>query len=39
VHFNAHLYKTLESRKKIQERMSSQFNGLTVTFDDMEIEL
>ena len=37
VHFNAHLYKTRESREKIQERLDVK--GLTVAFDDTEIEL
>ena len=37
VHFNAHLYKTLETREKIQERLA--FKGLTVAFDDMEMDL
>jgi ribonuclease BN (tRNA processing enzyme) len=39
VHFNAHLYNSLEARYQIQERMSGAFNGLTVTFDDMELDL
>ena len=34
-HFNAHLYNTLESRKNVADR----FTNLTVTYDDMEIDL
>lgn len=37
-HFNAHLYDTLEVRKRIMERMAG-FKNLTVAFDDMTLEL
>lgn len=38
-HFNAHRYGTVEDRKDVMERISKEFNGLIVAFDDMEIEV
>jgi|SRR5271157_274046 len=38
-HFNAHLYRTVESRKKILDRMAGKFEGLTVALDDMALDL
>lgn len=38
-HFNAHLYDTIESRKKIEERLAGAFEGLTVAIDDAMLEI
>lgn len=39
VHFNAHLYDSLEKRRIIQERLSYETEDLFVAFDDMAIDL
>ncbi|MCD1294664.1 MBL fold metallo-hydrolase [Methanocella sp. CWC-04] len=39
VHFDANRYPELENRKEVYDRMIKEFDGLIVSYDDMEIEI
>jgi len=39
VHFDASIYRSIEERIEVQEKMKKEFENLIVTFDNMEIEI
>ena len=39
IHFDANIYRSLEERIEIQEKMKNVFENLIVTFDNMDIEI
>jgi len=39
LHFDASIYRSLEERIKMQEKMKKGFKNLIVTFDNIEIEI
>ncbi|MBC8520654.1 MAG: MBL fold metallo-hydrolase [Methanomicrobia archaeon] len=39
IHFDANIYRSLEERIEVQEKMKKVFKNLIVTFDNMELEI
>lgn len=39
VHFDANIYRSLEERIEVQEKMKDVFENLIVTFDNMEMAI
>jgi len=39
IHFDANIYRSLEERIEVQEKMKKVFENLIVTFDNMEMEI
>ena len=39
VHFDANIYRFLEERIEVQEKMKKVFENLIVTFDDIKMDI